>query len=88
MHSTETTQILTALKAIKSSSELMEIARHAQHYASQRAKMALTLGQRVKFVARHGQTIEGVLTAYNSKTCNVQTSQGKWRVSPQMLQAA
>lgn len=88
MHSLETTQILKTLQAIKDPAELTEIARYAQHYSVQRAKMALRLGQRVKFTARHGQTIEGVLTAYNLKTCNVQTAQGKWRVSPQMLQAA
>jgi hypothetical protein len=50
--------------------------------------MTFRKDQKVSFTTKHGQTLMAVVVKVNTKSVDVKTSVGNYRVSPSMLKAA
>ena len=51
------------------------------------AMLTFSVGERVEFSGKMGETVSGIISKYNRKTVSVISDEGvTWRVSPQLLQ--
>ncbi|NQU40358.1 MAG: hypothetical protein HQ523_10435 [Lentisphaerae bacterium] len=69
--------------------KIVERLKLMDHIRAHSEMMQFSVGEKVKFSARGGQQIEGMLMKYNKKTVTVVTEEGEhWNVSPHVLTKA
>ena len=67
---------------------LIQIWKNAQNMKSANKAAEFRKGNNVQFKNKYGEKIVGVVTKVNRKTIAVSTSEGNWKVSPNLLSLA
>ena len=83
-------QIQKLIDSLESTDDLNRVALvlKARHKTVQCLKaMAFRRGQPVAFTSSTGKDLQGKIIKINTKSIDVETPMGKWRVSPSMLKA-
>lgn len=81
-------QIQKLIDSLESTEDLNRVALvlKARHKTVQCLKaMAFRKGQTVAFTSRSGKQVQGTILKINTKSIDVDSPLGKWRVSPSML---
>ena len=84
-------QIQKLIDSLESTQDLGNIGRILKaRYNTVQCLMGMTFrkDQKVAFTTKHGQTLMAVVVKVNTKSVDVKTSVGNYRVSPSMLKAA
>lgn len=84
-------QIQKLIDSLETTAELNTVGQilKARHNTIQcLSGMSFRRGQTVIFKSKSGQVMRGTIEKINTKSVDVTTPLGKWRVSPSVLQAA